>query len=118
MFNHLSFHFYYNPGVPRGGQDYGAPIREEAQLLYNILQDDNEIRNARDKARGQNGDMLVPIGDKPKEPEAKQCLQFGMGAAAAAQSVSGATFSLNNVPNLYQGRPERYFDSQKSDYLI
>ena len=29
-------------GVPRGGQDYGAPIREEARNLYSILQNDDE----------------------------------------------------------------------------
>merc|ERR1711991_23958 len=77
-----------------------------------ILQNDDEIRNARVKARAQHGDMLVPIGDRPTEPQTKQNIQFGMGAGSVSQGVSGATFSLSNVPNLYEGRPERYFDSE------
>ena len=38
------------------------------QTLYSILQNDNEIRKARSKAREGAGDMLVPLGERRGQP--------------------------------------------------
>ena len=42
--------------------DYGAPVRELAKELSNILKDDNEIRSTRNAARG-NGELFIPKGN-------------------------------------------------------
>lgn len=47
-------------GQPVGGSDYGAPVREEAKVLYQILCSDSEIRKARADARSKANGLLVP----------------------------------------------------------
>eukprot|EP01035_Chromulina_nebulosa_P019264 gene19264-25119_t len=91
-----------------GGTDYGAPVRAEAKILVSILSTDESIRNARMKAR-EGQASLVPIGDLidtgvvNDTPE----MHFGQGI----DSFVGAKFSLEAVPGVYEGRPDRYFDS-------
>lgn len=116
-------------GFPVGGTDFGGPVRQEAKTLYNILSNDNEIRKARKDARDKQNGLLVPLGDKPPEEKPAHTLQFGAGVTATV----GAAYSMQDVPvipndiiiiscplntscillfqGLYDGRPDRYFDS-------
>lgn len=90
-----------------GGTDYGAPVRAEATIITNILMKDDNIRRARMDAR-QGQDSLVPMGYTEKiNPQQGQQFNYGQ---AVSTSV-GAGFALENVPGMYEGRPERYFDN-------
>jgi hypothetical protein len=57
---------------------------------------------------------LIPIGNREFEQSqssvAVESLTFGQGRMDN-QSGVGAKFSLEHVPGMYEGRPERYFDS-------
>jgi len=118
-----------------GGTDYGAPVRQEAKVLDAILLTDESIRQARRDAR--NGqDSLVPMGENRSNsntrsiaggsnndlldldtgssqlvgelnPSAGQSMNYGQGLTTSV----GAGYSLQAVPGLYEGRPERYFDN-------
>lgn len=96
-----------------GGTDMGAPVRNAAKQLDNILKNDNTIRQARYNAR-INSDSLVPLGnnnDNNNNEEAlynpakninnnnnSNMLTYGQGI----NSSVGAGYSLNDVPgNLY-----------------
>jgi len=96
--------FFYSAGI-----DYGAPVREVARELMDILSTDENIREARKKSRGSD-DILIPMGYEAEESRAaftESDMMFGQGVA---QSV-GARHGLENIPGMYEGRPERYFDS-------
>jgi hypothetical protein len=115
----------YNSALARkayfssGGTDYGAPVRAEAKMLEDVLRTDETIRKARADARaGQNS--LVPMGElldgvddltqshnKDFNPSAGVSMTYGQGINTSV----GAGFGLHAVPGLYEGRPERYFDS-------
>lgn len=88
--------------------DYGGPVRKSAEALYDILMDDDGIRNARARAR-EGQDSLVPIGTFVEAPKATPNLVFGQGAATTGRAM-GAGFDLAAIPGMYEGRPERYFD--------
>jgi len=91
-----------------GGTDYGAPVRAEAKILVSILSTDESIRNARIKAR-EGQASLVPIGDLLDTGDVNETpeMHFGQGI----DSFVGAKFSLEAVPGIYEGRPDRYFDN-------
>jgi hypothetical protein len=88
--------------------DYGGPVRKAADALYNILMDDDGIRNARAQAR-EGQDSLVPMGSFMEAPRPAPSLVFGQGATNTGRAM-GAGFDLSAVPGMYEGRPERYFD--------
>lgn len=92
-----------------GGTDYGAPVRAEAKLLTEILRSDDSIRTARANARNVNGSTsLVPVGMiVPTDTNTKPELHFGQGLDKSL----GAKYSMEEVPGLYAGRPDRYFDN-------
>lgn len=90
-----------------GGTDYGAPVRAEANIITTILMKDDNIRRARMEARSGQ-DSLVPLGHR-EQTNPSQGLQFNYGQAVS--SSVGAGFALENVPGMYDGRPERYFDN-------
>eukprot|EP01039_Chlorochromonas_danica_P006990 gene6990-7733_t len=95
-----------------GGTDYGAPVRATATLLTDILMQDNNIRQARLEARGGTHELLIPVGNKPlvvdeNNPAGGQTISFGQGLTTSV----GAGYSLQAVPGMYEGRPDRYFDN-------
>lgn len=95
-------------GFFTGGMDYGAPVRQLAKELCDILINDEEIRSARKNAQAGN-DSLVPVGFTPVVQDNKPVTQnatFGQGVTSSV----GAGFGLEAVPGMYDGRPERYFD--------
>lgn len=123
----------YNSALARkgfftsGGTDYGAPVRAAAKTLDEILLTDESIRKARGDARaGQN--TLVPMGEllgtddvtsshnKDFNPAAGVSMNYGQGITTSV----GAGFGLHAVPGIYEGRPERYFDSdsQRRQLLV
>ena len=89
------------------GTDYGVPVRNLARELYNLLEDNDGIRNARAAARGDN--ILVPMGTITHERVITDTpiLTFGQGMTTSM----GAKHGLEAVPGMYDGRPDRYFDS-------
>jgi hypothetical protein len=93
-----------------GGTDYGAPVRAEARIILDILQTDETIRQARSQAR-QGADSLVPVGDllslDDDSNSSKPQHFFGQGL----EQQLGAKFSMEEVPGMYDGRPDRYFDN-------
>ena len=93
------------------GVDYGQPVREEAKLLYAILSSDGNIRSARIAARDGNS-WAIPVGNVPVTAN-KQAPTFAYGQSISAQQTSGmgAGFGLEQVPGMYDSRPERYFDN-------
>jgi len=99
-------------GIP-GGTDYGAPVRQEVNILFPILSSDQNIRNARNEAKINAGEnVLIPVGDYLGEKSsAVSHTHFSFGQGMNATAGVGAGFSLENIPGMYEGRPERYFDS-------
>ena len=95
-----------------GGTDYGAPVREAAKELVNMLETDENIRQARQAARSE--DILVPLGQDFLEMEAKSGGQSNAAAHEFGQGMDqtylGAGFDLSQVPGMYENRPDRYFD--------
>ena len=103
-----------------GGTDYGAPVRMEAKIVDEILLTDASIRKARSDAR-EGQDSLVPMGDllddgsaaaieqhnRDYNPSHGVSMNYGQGVTSSV----GAGFGLHAVPGIYEGRPERYFDS-------
>jgi hypothetical protein len=90
------------------GTDYGAPVRAASTQLVSILGKDEHIRQARSEARAGH-DSLIPLGEETMEqinPSKGLQMQYGQ----ALTSSVGAGHSLENVPGMYQGRPERFFD--------
>jgi len=91
-----------------GGTDYGAPVRATAKTVVSILMKDENIRQARHDARaGQS--TLVPMGEEFEQTKPSQGISMGYGQAIS--SSVGAGFGLENVPGMYEGRPDRYFDN-------
>jgi hypothetical protein len=100
------------------GTDYGAPVRDVAKKIDDLLKDDQSIRSARAEARSHHDDVLVPppssstVGSVPtgasgaSVPE-QSLLNFGQAPSKAL----GAGYGLENIPGMYEGRPDRYFDS-------
>lgn len=103
-----------------GGTDYGKPVREEAEAIYNILLDDAHIRAARAAARdGDIHSFSIPKGNTAPPATNNNSssnkgnsagMAFGGGSVYATHSAMGAGHGLENVPGMYEGRPERYFD--------
>ncbi len=91
-----------------GGTDFGAPVRATANIIVKVLMNDQEIRKARQDAR-QGHNILVPLGQSYEQHNPQKNVQMGFGQAVVT-SV-GAGFSLEAVPGMYEGRPERYFDN-------
>jgi hypothetical protein len=98
-----------------GGVDYGGPVREAAKALLAVLATDDTIRNARSAARA-GSTSLVPLGEdktaasssfEQTNPSIGKHMAYGQGLTSSV----GAGFSLGDVPGLYEGRPERYFDN-------
>jgi len=110
-------------GGSSGGIDKGEPVRLAAKVLFEVLNSDDNIRSARSEAKAQNPGALVPMGDdilgsmvapaapSSSNPGLNAGLQFGM----ATEKALGAGFSLDQVPGMYEGRPERYFDNQNDE---
>lgn len=105
-----------------GGTDYGAPVRAVAKELAAILMDDGKIRQARNNARAATGSVIVPVGDKGASSSSSASSTSFLGDFLApppsqtsfGQGLSsrvGAGHSLEAVPGMYEGRPERYFDN-------
>lgn len=99
-----------------GGTDYGAPVRQAAKALCDILVSDDHIRQARQEAREAAPDSLVPMGeDFAATAAASQgrsnaaTMGFGQGFETA---YLGAGFDLSQVPGMYESRPDRYFDDR------
>ena len=100
--------------VRGGGRDEGAPVRSKAAELLPVLGDMDRIRSIRSAARDPG--MLVPIGaddyvpskdggDAPASSGRQDV--FGMGT----EDALGANFTLQQVPGVYEGRPDRYFEN-------
>lgn len=99
-----------------GGTDFGGPVREAARALLAVLATDDSIRSARGLARSGSA-SLVPLGDdklaatpslgERTNPSLGKQMAYGQGLTTSV----GAGFSLGDVPGLYEGRPERYFDN-------
>lgn len=91
-----------------GGTDYGAPVRAMSKTLVEILGKDEHIRKARMQARsGQNS--LVPVGEDFME-QTRPSQGIAMAYGQSINSSVGAGHGLENVPGMYDGRPDRYFD--------
>ena len=98
-----------------GGTDYGAPVREEARIVCEILVNDDNIREARRSAH-ESADSLVPMGEdfaaKAAASQGKSnAATMGFGQGMDSQYL-GAGFDLSQVPGMYENRPDRYFDDK------
>ncbi|CAM9290025.1 unnamed protein product, partial [Ectocarpus sp. 6 AP-2014] len=104
-----------------GGTDFGGPVREaaaevrrESALLDDLLKDSDAIREAREE--GRTPDALLPMGapDDYKAPVEAKGIDLGIDDAfgIVPQGSMGAKFDLKQVPGLYEGRPDRYFDDK------
>lgn len=98
-----------------GGTDYGAPVREEARIVCEILVNDDNIREARRSAH-ESADSLVPMGEdfaaKAAASQGKSnAAAMGFGQGMDSQYL-GAGFDLSQVPGMYENRPDRYFDDK------
>jgi len=97
------------------GTDYGGPVREQAIKLYDILSCDANIRMARAQARDGGGSWAIPKGEVQQHVQNQNNgIVFGQGNANQTSGM-GAGFGLENVPGMYDGRPERYFDKDDDD---
>ena len=105
--NYNSVTFSMSSYIFGGGTDYGQPVRNLAKQLASILVKDENIRDSRAAAR-EGSDCLVPIGETSNSntPSVPQ-LSFGQ----AVESRVGAGYGLEAIPGMYEGRPDRYFDS-------
>ncbi|CAM9950507.1 unnamed protein product [Scytosiphon promiscuus] len=100
-----------------GGTDFGGPVREAAaevrRTQNDLLRDSEAIREAREE--GRTPDALLPIGaaDDYKAPVKPKEIDLGIDDAFGIipEGSVGAKFDLKQVPGLYEGRPERYFDN-------
>ncbi|KAJ1431823.1 hypothetical protein B484DRAFT_395286 [Ochromonadaceae sp. CCMP2298] len=116
-----------------GGTDHGAPVRTQAMQLDVVLRTDDSIRRARNDARngvrpgmesvtgggaptggfggsGSTGGGLLDFNCTEEiDPSggATAQMSFGQGIGTSV----GAGFGLTQVPGVYEGRPDRYFDS-------
>jgi hypothetical protein len=93
-------------------------VRAAAKTLDEILINDENIRKARSDARAGQ-DSLVPMGEllggddvtashnRDFNPAHGSAMNYGQGITTSV----GAGFGLHAVPGIYEGRPERYFDS-------
>ncbi|CAN0326359.1 unnamed protein product, partial [Discosporangium mesarthrocarpum] len=92
-----------------GGTDWGAPVRQEAAELDEMLKDSDVIRSSREKGRAP--DSLLPMGrhDDYTAPVKDEGISLGKDDAfGVVQTGSiGAKFSI------YEGRPDRYFDNRE-----
>lgn len=104
-------------GFFSSGTDYGGGVREISKVLYEILSSDHKIRAARSAAKDPN--TLVPLGVAPKEQPSRKSNNlkgssgqsaFGQGSIYTSSSSMGAGFGMDQIPGMYEGRPERYFD--------
>ncbi|CAM9877477.1 unnamed protein product, partial [Ectocarpus sp. 12 AP-2014] len=100
-----------------GGTDFGGPVREaaaEVRGLDDLLKDSDAIREAREE--GRTPDALLPMGapDDYKAPVKAKGIDLGIDDAfgIVPQGSMGAKFDLKQVPGLYEGRPDRYFDDK------
>lgn len=106
---------FFNSGGGGYGTDYGAPVRAMARTIVTIIAKDENIRKARQDARqGQNslvpmGNDLLALEDNEQHNPAKGI--SGMTFGQIVNTSVGAGFGLENVPGMYEGRPERYFDN-------
>lgn len=107
----------YNSALARkslfssGGTDFGAPVRATAVKLTDILMQDANIRQAR--AEVKDATTLVPLGETAAVVENHNSSEGGIHHMTYGQGLTtsvGAGFSLDAVPGMYEGRPERYFD--------
>jgi hypothetical protein len=102
---------------PVAGMDYGAPVRELAKELSNILKDDNEIRKTRNAARG-NGELFIPKGNVTQDVKQTTNNQPGTFYGQGVTSSVGASHGLEAVPGMYSGRPDRYYDKDAKKNII
>ncbi len=93
-----------------GGTDYGANVRNAAKALLPILMNDNNIRKARLEARERNDNTLVPLGNDTL-PVVNNNMQSNITFGQGMGSSIGQKFGMDQVPGMYEGRPERYFDN-------
>ena len=93
-----------------GGTDYGANVRNAAKALLPILMNDNNIRKARVEARERNDNTLVPLGNETS-PVVNNNMQSNITFGQGMGSSIGQKFGMDQVPGMYEGRPERYFDN-------
>ncbi|CAM9332464.1 unnamed protein product [Phaeothamnion confervicola] len=95
------------------GVDHGEPVRREAAALKVLLGNTDRIRRERTAARdptsllpaGRADDFVAPDPDAGKIIVSRS-EDFGVVQTGAL----GAKFTLEQVPGMYDGRPERYFD--------
>lgn len=92
-----------------GGTDYGAPVRASVRVFLEILKSDDTIRRARAGAR-EGQASLVPVGNLIDDSSTSAPPEYLFGQGVEKQL--GAKFSMEQVPGLYEGRPERYFDNR------
>ena len=97
-----------------GGIDYGEPVREAAKTLFHLISSDANIRKARTEAKGGES-IFIPVGEETtptvQQIDVANNLNAGMMFGQKTDKMVGAGFSMNHVPGMYEGRPERYFDN-------
>lgn len=91
-----------------GGTDYGAPVRATSTIVTDILMKDDNIRKARMDARA-GANTLVPMGQQFENTNPSRGIEMSFGQGL--NTSVGAGFGLQNVPGMYDGRPDRYFDN-------
>lgn len=98
-----------------GGTDFGGPVRKAAEELDDLLKDSEGIRAAR--AQERDPGALLPLGDSDDYVAPVQAKPLDLGKDDAfgvvPQGSVGAKFDLEQVPGLYEGRPDRYFDNTR-----
>lgn len=73
---------------------------------------DEDIRAARSAAHAGE-DSLVPLGEEHPSTENLAPPPTSLVFGQTVTSSVGAGYDLRAVPGMYDGRPERYFDSDR-----
>ena len=90
-------------------------MRLKAGPLSKFLADADAIRTARNATQDQNNSIAPPVGQDDyavpvKEAAPGENSKDSRAYGSAAGTALGAGFSMEQVPGMYEGRPDRFFD--------
>ena len=90
-------------------------MRLKAGPLSKFLADAEAIRGARNAIQDEHNSIAPPVGEEDykipvKEAAPGENSKDSRAYGSAAGTALGAGFSMEQVPGMYQGRPDRFFD--------
>jgi hypothetical protein len=95
------------------GRDEGAPIRDLAVNLLDLLNDVERLREVREGGFSHLGKESTKEKAPVEDPWATKDGPLGFGSGNKAPV--GAQFGLDSMKGMYDDRPERYRDSSAND---